>query len=250
MRSPKPLADRVALVTGASRGLGRVIAERLADDGAYVVVGFRRREDEAKRTLELVRARGADGELAAFDVSHEDEVQAAFDRIAKTRTIDIVVNNAGVVDDQAFALTDRESWMRVMRVDLDGTYHVSRAAVASMIRQKRGSIVNIASAAVTRALPNQTSYVTAKGGVVAFTRALAAELGPHGVRVNAVLPGVLTTGMGTRVPHDVLDRLRDVIPMHRFGAPEDVANVVALLASDAATYMTGQAIVIDGGLSL
>lgn len=250
MGSLKPLADRTALVTGASRGLGRAIAEKLADDGAYVVVGFRRREDEAKRTLELVRARGADGELAAFDVSRSDEAQAAIDRITKSRALDVVVNNAGVVDDRPFALTDEEGWMRVMRVDLDGTYHVCRAVVAAMIRRKSGSIVNIASAAVARSLPNQTNYATAKGGVVALTRALAAELAPHGVRVNAVLPGVLTTGMGARVPHDMLERLREAIPMRRFGAAEDVANLVALLASDAATYMTGQAIVIDGGLSL
>jgi len=247
----KPFEGKTAVVTGASRGLGRAIAERLAAGGGYVVVAYRRREDEAKRTLERVRAAGGDGEIAAFDVTRLDEVDGAMKKlIASRKRIDVVVNNAGVVDDQPFALMAPEQWNRVIRADLDGTFHVCRAVVTTMIAQRAGSIVNVASAAAARALPNQSNYAAAKGGVVSFTRSLAAELASQGVRVNAVLPGLLTSGMGARVPRDHADKLRALIPMQRAGTAEEVAEVVAFLASDAASYVTGQAIAIDGGLSL
>ena len=247
----KSLEAKTALVTGASRGLGRVIAEQLAAAGAYVVVCFRRREDEAKKTLDLVRAAGADGEIAQFDVTQMSEVDAAIRRLLDARSaIDVVVNNAGVVDDQPFALMAPEQWSRVMRADLDGTFHVCRAVVTAMLRRKKGNIVNVASAAAARALPNQSNYAAAKGGVVTFTRSLAAELAPSGIRVNAVLPGLLNVGMGARAPLDQVDALRAFIPMRRLGTAQEVAELVVFLASDAAAYLTGQAIAVDGGLSL
>jgi len=242
---------KTALVTGASRGLGRTIAQQFAAAGAYVIIGYRRREDEAKKTLEMVRAAGGDGEIAGFDVTQMSEVEAAVRRLLDARgTIDVVVNNAGVVDDQPFALMAPEQWNRVLRADLDGTFHVCRAVVTSMLRHKKGAIVNVASAAAVRSLPNQSNYAAAKGGVVTFTRSLAAELAPQGIRVNAVLPGLLSAGMGARVPHDHADKLRAIIPMQRLGTAQEVADVVVFLASDAASYLTGQAIAVDGGLSL
>lgn len=245
------LEGKTALVTGASRGLGRAIAERLAAAGAYVVVGFRRREEEARRTLAAVEAAGGRGELAGFDVTRMAEVEAAVSRVASARgAIDVVVNNAGVVDDQPFSLMDVAAWDRVVRADLDGTFHVCRAVVGGMLARKSGAIVNVASAAAARALPNQTNYAAAKGGVVTFTRTLAAELAPHAIRVNAVLPGLLTVGMGARTPRDHAEALRAIIPMKRLGAAEEVARVVLFLASDEASYVTGQALAVDGGLSL
>jgi 3-oxoacyl-[acyl-carrier protein] reductase len=242
---------RTVLVTGASRGLGRAIAERFAEAGTYVVVGYRRREEEARQTLDLVRAAGGDGELAGFDVSNMGDVERAVARIVAARgAIDVVVNNAGVVDDAPFALMTREQWDRVMHTDLDGTFCVSRAAISSMLRHKRGAIVNVASAASARALPGQANYAAAKGGVVSFTRSLAAELAPHGIRVNAVLPGLLSVGMGARTPRDYAERLRAIIPVKRPGTADEVARVIVFLASDAASYVTGQAIAVDGGLSL
>ncbi len=180
-----------------------------------------------------------------------EDVERAIGRIVDARgSIDVVVNNAGVVDDAPFALMTREQWERVMRADLDGTFFVTRAAVGSMLRHKRGAIVNVASAAAVRALPSQSNYAAAKGGVVTFTRSLAAELAPQGVRVNAVLPGLLSVGMGARTPRDHVERLRAIIPFKRLGTADEVAGVVLFLASDAASYLTGQAIAVDGGLSL
>ena len=157
-----------------------------------------------------------------------DDVERAVARIVAARgAIDVVVNNAGVVDDAPFALMTREQWDRVMHTDLDGTFCVS-----------------------ARALPGQANYAAAKGGVVSFTRSLAAELAPHGIRVNAVLPGLLSVGMGARTPRDYAERLRAIIPVKRPGTADEVARVIVFLASDAASYVTGQAIAVDGGLSL
>ncbi|CAN5669501.1 3-oxoacyl-[acyl-carrier-protein] reductase [soil metagenome] len=245
------LARKTVLVTGASRGLGRAMAERFAKDGAYVVVGYRRREEEAKETLARLREVGGDGEIVGFDVTKSDEVERAVRELAQRRpSLDVVVNNAGIVDDVPFALMEVAQWERVVRTDLDGTFHVCRAVVREMMRKKSGAIVNVASASASRALPHQSNYAAAKGAVVAFTRALAAELAPHGIRVNAVLPGLIDAGMGARVPHDLSTKLVGLVPARRMGTAAEVAEVVRFLASDAASYVTGQALAVDGGLSL
>jgi 3-oxoacyl-[acyl-carrier protein] reductase len=247
----RPFEGKTVVVTGASRGLGRAIAARFAECGAYVFVGYRRQEEEARRALEEVRDKGGDGEVCGFDVGSGSQVDDAIRRVLDARpSLDVVVNNAGVVDDQPFPLMTEESWRRVMHADFDGVFLVCRAVVGAMLRQRRGAIVNVASAAALRALPGQANYAAAKGGVVALTRSLAAEVAPSGIRVNAVLPGLVASGMGARTLRDHAERLRAIIPMKRAGTAEEVAHVVTFLASDAASYVTGAAIAVDGGLSL
>ncbi len=243
-------SGKTILVTGAARGLGRAIAEQFGHHGAFVAVAYRRREDDARATLAAVVEAGGTGELLAFDVTKADDVQRAVADLDRRRPIDVVVNNAGVVDDGPFAMMDAARWDRVVRTDLDGTFHVCRAVVAGMLRRRSGSVINVASASAVRVLPNQANYAAAKAGVVALTRSLAAELAPHGIRVNAVLPGLIDSGMGARTSHELRTKILELVPAKRLGTAAEVANVVAFLASDAASYVTGQALAIDGGLSL
>lgn len=238
------------LVTGASRGLGRGIAESFGREGARVGVGYRVRKDEAERTLAEITAAGGTGMLLAFDVRDPNSVEAAFAEFARGAALDVLVNNAALVRDQSFVMMSTEYWEHVIAANLTGTYHCCRAAVPRMMAQRRGAIVNVASVAGMRASPGQANYAASKGGILALTGTLAAELAPRGVRVNAVVPGLLTTGMGQRLDQRIAENRRGAIPLGRFGAAEEVASAVLFLASDEASYIVGQSLVVDGGLSL
>lgn len=237
------------LVTGASRGLGRAVAIAFAREGARVGIGYRVREEEATRTLDAVVAAGGRGEALRFDVRDPAAVRGAVDAFARGG-LDALVNNAAVVRDQLFPLLAPEEWDEVLATGLTGAYHCCRAVAPVLMRQRRGAIVNVASVAGLRASPGQANYSAAKGGLLALTATLAAELAPRGVRVNAVVPGLLTTGMGSRLDHRAVERQREAIPLRRLGEGEEVARVVLFLASEEASYVIGQALVVDGGLSL
>jgi 3-oxoacyl-[acyl-carrier protein] reductase len=242
---------QTALVTGASRGLGRAIAQRLAAEGAYTLVGYHTGEEAAGETLAAVIAADGAGALLRLDVRDAEAVRGAIDGVLRGRgRIDILVNNAGIVRDGLAALLSAEDWRAVLEVHLDGTFHCCRAVLRAMLAARRGTIVNVSSVAGLRASPGQASYSAAKGGILALTRTLAAELAPRGVRVNAVVPGLLSTGMATRLDHRERERRLEWIPARRLGTGEEVAAAVAFLASDEASYVVGQAIVVDGGLSL
>jgi 3-oxoacyl-[acyl-carrier protein] reductase len=243
-------AGRGVIVTGASRGLGRAIAEAFARDGARVGIGYRTRREDAEQVLAAVEAAGGTGALLGFDVRDAAAVAAAVEVFAREGGLDVLVNNAAIVHDQLFPLMTFEQWEPVIAANLNGTFHCCRAAVAAMLPRRRGAIVNVASVAALRASPGQSSYGAAKGGVVAFTTTLAAELAPRGIRVNAVAPGLLTAGMGARLDRGVAERRRASIPLGRFGDPDEVARVVMFLASDDAAYVVGQCLTVDGGLSL
>lgn len=241
---------RTVIVTGGSRGLGRAMAAAFGAEGAFVIVGYLARERDAEHTLSLVREAGGDGRVMPFDVSRRPDVDAAIEAIAKERgRVDVLVNNAGIARDELFPLMSQESWDEVLATNLGGLFHCARAVVRPMLAAGRGAIVNVGAVAALRASPGQVNYAASKGGLVAFTRALGAELAPRGIRVNAVLPGAISAGLAARLDRRVADRIRAAIPAGRFGTAEEVARAVLFLASDEATYIIGQSLVVDGGLT-
>ena len=238
------------LVTGASRGLGRDIAIAFAREGARVGIAFRSRRDEAEVTLTAVRDAGGSGELLSFDVRDAGAVDTAVTAFAANGGLDVVVNNAATLRDQLLMLMSPDDWNDVLAVNLTGAFHVSKAAVRCMLAAKSGAIINVASIAAVRASTGQANYAASKGGMVAMSQTLAAELAPRGIRVNVVVPGMLTTGMGQRLDHRAAARYREAIPLARFGEADEVARAVVFLASNDASYIIGQQLIVDGGLSL
>jgi 3-oxoacyl-[acyl-carrier protein] reductase len=236
---------RNVVVTGASRGLGRAIALAFAAEGAHVWVGYRERAADAETV-----ARACDGQPLAIDVTSGESVTAAIARATADRPVDVLVNSAGIVRNVLFALSEPEDWEEPLRVNLGGALRVSKAVLRSMLAAKQGAIIHIGSVSGICATPGQAGYSASKGGLVAMTRTLAAELAPKGIRVNAVLPGLCAAGMAQRFDRRVFDKTVSAIPLGRAGTAEEVASVVTFLASPAASYIIGQALVVDGGLTL
>jgi 3-oxoacyl-[acyl-carrier protein] reductase len=248
MAADAPLAGRVAVVTGGSRGIGRAIALALADDGAAVAISYRERADAAGEVVATIQARGGAVLSARCDVRREEEVAAFFQRVtSELGPVDILVNNAGIVRDAPVMFLDRAKWEDVLDTNLEGAYFCIRAVVRGMLMRKWGRIINIASPSAIAGLPGQASYAASKAGLVGLTRALSLELAPHGILVNAITPGLIETDMIQPLKLDVKDVMLRDIPMGRPGKPEDIAPLVAFLASDAAGYITGQNIGVDGG---
>jgi 3-oxoacyl-[acyl-carrier protein] reductase len=238
------------MVTGGSRGLGRALALAFGREAAHVFVGYRSHAAEAGETADAIRQAGGNATPIGFDVREPAAVERAFDEVAAGGALDVLVNNAGTSRDGLFPLQDEEAFADVVGTNLLGTVRCCRAAVRQMWRRRAGVIVNVASVAAVMASPGLTSYAASKGGIVAFTRSLASELAPKGIRVNAVLPGLLDTGMVTRLDARVVAERRERIPLARLGTGDEVARAVLFLASPDAAYIVGQALLVDGGLSL
>lgn len=251
MSAPLPLSDRVALVTGASRGIGAAVARRLAADGARVVVGFAKSEAEATDVVARIRADGGRAEARGGDVADPAAADALVDAVTSAHgRLDILVNNAGMVKDAPVAGMREADFRRVLDVNLGGTFHCTRRALRTMLPARWGRIVNLASIQALRGGRGQANYAAAKAGVLALTRATALEVAAHGVQVNAVLPGFIDTDMTAVLKRRAGEEILGHIPAGRFGTPDDVAQVVRFLCGPESAYVTGQAFVVDGGLSI
>lgn len=239
---------RYALVTGASRGIGRAIAVKLAEAGFRIVINYASNRAAAEETLAAVRAAGSDGELLPFDVADAQAVQAAvasWQQAHPGEHISVVVNNAGIRRDNLMMWMPGEEWRSVLATSLDGFFHVTQPLLKDMLVAKWGRIVNIVSLSGIKGMPGQTNYSAAKGGLIAATKALAQEVAKKRVTVNAVAPGFIRTDMTGDLDEA---ELKKMIPAGRFGLADEVADLVAFLVSDKAAYITGEVISINGGI--
>jgi 3-oxoacyl-[acyl-carrier protein] reductase len=244
------LSGQVALVTGGGRGIGRACSLTLARLGATVVINYKESREAAERLEKEIVDEGGSGRAYQADVSDATAVDMMFDFIRQQyRRLDILVNNAGIIQDTLLLSMTVQDWTSVQATNLTGPFLCTRHAVEMMLRQGGGRIVNLASATASIGGRGQTNYAASKGGLVAFSRASAVELARKGIRINAVLPGVIETDMSLPIRRVAADKLLERIPARRFGHADEVANLVAFLASDASGYIVGQAIAVDGGLS-
>ena len=240
--------NKVAVVTGAAQGIGKAIATLLAQKGARVVVCDINLE-MATETVREIESGGATCHAIKADVTQlGDADQIVKETVQQCGTLDILVNNAGITKDNVLLRMKEEQWDQVMAVNLKGTFTCTKAAIRVMMRQKKGTIINVASITGLMGNAGQANYSASKAGVIGFTKAVAREYADRGITVNAVAPGFITTAMTDAIPEKERETLIDQIPLNRLGSPEDVANAVYFLASEEASYITGQVISINGGL--
>jgi 3-oxoacyl-[acyl-carrier protein] reductase len=237
-----------ALVTGGSRGIGKAICIRLAALGYHVLINYKSNIAEADDTLKTIREKNGSGELLPFDVGNRQEIAEILGgwlEKHKEDTVEVLVNNAGIKDDVLMMWMKDEQWENVLRTNLDSFFYITRLVISSMLMKRYGRIINVVSLSGQKGLPGQTNYAAAKGGLIAATKALAQEVGRRGITVNAVAPGFIKTDMTQSIPEK---EMKALIPVNRFGTPEEVAHAVAFLASPDSGYITGEVLSINGGM--
>jgi len=243
------LEGKNALVTGASRGIGRAIALELARNGANVVVNYAGSKDKAEAVVNEIEALGRKAVAIQANVANSEEVTALVkDTIDQLGSIDILVNNAGINRDNLLMRMKEDEFDDVIETNLKGVFNCIKAVTRPMMRQRSGKIINLASVVAVAGNPGQVNYVAAKAGVIGMTKTVAKELASRNVHVNAVAPGYIATDMTDELPDNIKEQMLDLIPVNRLGEPEDVAKVVRFLASEDSDYMTGQTIHVDGGM--
>lgn len=243
------LTNKTAVVTGASRGIGRSIAIDLAKKGANVVVNYSGNEAKANEVVDEIKALGQQAFAVKADVSNAEEVQALMKQAVDTfGSIDILVNNAGITKDNLLMRMKENEWDDVININLKGVFNCTKAVTRQLMKQRSGRIINVASVVGVCGNPGQANYVAAKAGVIGLTKTTAKELASRHITVNAVAPGFISTDMTDKLDENVQTEMLKQIPLARFGAPEDISNVVVFLASEGAGYITGQTIQVDGGM--
>lgn len=246
-----PLSNKVAIVSGGSRGIGRAIVEKFVSQGAKVAFNYLKSKEKAMKLKEKLEAKG--GKVLVFkkDVKIYDDMKEMVEEVkSKFGGLDIVVNNAGILRDKALMLMEEEDWNDVITTNLSGTYNLIRAAIVTLLKQKSGNIINITSVAGITGMPRQVNYSASKAGVIGLTKALAKEVGPYNIRVNAIAPGYIDTDMVAGIKEEQKERIVEMVPLGRIGVSEEVAKVAAFLASERSDYITGQTITVDGGLAM
>jgi len=243
------LKGQVALVTGGSRGIGKAIVLALGQRGAQVMVNYRENKVAAEESLHSLVSRGGSGELCAFDVVQEDQVEGAVKKIVdQHKKIDILVNNAGLTSDNLLVRASAEEWDRVIGVNLKGTFHCTKSVCRGMMRKRYGRIANLTSVVGQIGNAGQSVYASSKAGIIGFTKSMAREVASRGITVNAVAPGFIDTEMTAKLNPELQQSFLQSIPLARFGTCEDVAETVCFLVGPGASYITGQVINVNGGL--
>jgi len=243
------LDGKVSLITGSTRGIGNAIAHKLASSGSSVIITGTNEERASRVANEIKEKYNVETLGVGMDISDPESVEEAFKKIyERFDGIDILVNNAGITRDKLFLRMNLEDWEEVLRVNLTGTFLVTKQALKKMIKQRWGRIVNVSSVVGFIGNVGQVNYATTKAGLVGFTKSLAKELAPRNILVNAVAPGFIETDMTANLPDEVKERYKEQIPLGRFALPEEVANVVVFLCSDLASYITGETIHVNGGM--
>lgn len=251
MGKKSDIDGRFALVTGASKGIGRAVALRLGEMGVNVAVNYNSSPDEARSAVSLLREMGVDAFAVQADVGKRDQVERMVAETAERfGSVDILVNNAGIISDSLLVRMSDEAWDSVISTNLNGMFYCARAVARSMIRNRWGRIINIGSVVGIRGNIGQTNYSASKAGMIGFTKALAKEVAKRGITVNTVTPGYISTDTVDVLPQKTKDTIMTWIPQGHFGEVDDVAHLVAFIASQKAKYMTGQIVSVDGGMAI